>query len=149
MTRLGLILVLFGTCLGFGLLGAQGQSNSVLGNIDCGGHQTTCFQQRTGTSGAVRCTCTADCLGNSCIAVSIASTRALQWGMPPAQPCLFSVTGTATGGTTVTTNPSTQTAVFTTNSITGVVIGASFTKQVVDCFAGTIQDDPLIRSLCA
>src|ERR1041385_198678 len=93
------------------------QSNSVLGNINCGGNQATCFQQSTGTSGAVRCTCSADCLSNSCITPSVASTRAVQWGMAPLRPCLINVTGTATGGTTVTSNPSTQTAVLDRKSV--------------------------------
>jgi hypothetical protein len=122
---------------------------SVLGNIDCGGGQATCFQQKSGVSGAVRCTCSATCLSSACVTKTVASTRAFQWGMPPVQPCIFSVTGTATGGTTATSNPSTQTAVFTTNSITGLVIGTTSSKQVVDCFAGTIQDDPLIGAICA
>ena len=115
------------------------QSNSVLGNINCGGNQATCLQQSTGTSGAVRCTCSADCLSSSCITPSVASTRAVQWG----------VTGTATGGTTVTTNPSTQTAVFTSTTITGLVVGNTSSKQIVDCFNGTVEDDPLIGAICA
>lgn len=43
---------------------AQGQcsANSVLSNIDCGGGQATCTQSSTAQSGAVRCTCTAQCL---------------------------------------------------------------------------------------
>ena len=135
------------TLLGWAGNHCQAQ-NSVLGNINCGGNQATCFQQSSGSSGAVRCTCSADCLSNSCTTSSVASTRAVQWGLPPLQPCLFSVTGTATGGTTATSSPSTQTSVFTSTTITGVVIGTSSSKQVVDCFAGTIQDDPLIGGIC-
>src|SRR5690349_23440511 len=71
---------------------SQAQVNSVLGSIDCGGGQATCFQQSTGTSGAVRCTCSAKCLGSSCITSSVASTRAVQWGQTPLHPCIFSVT---------------------------------------------------------
>ena len=130
-------------------LGSPAQVNSVLGNIDCGGHQATCFQQSTGHSGAVRCTCSASCLASSCITSSVASSRAVQWGMPPVLPCVSTPTGTATGGTTATNNASTQTAVFTSTTIVGLVVGTTSSKQVVDCFAGTIQDDPLIGAICA
>jgi hypothetical protein len=124
------------------------RAQSVLGNIDCGGFQSTCLQQSSGTSGAVRCTCTASCLSTSCITTSVASTRAVQWGMAPLRPCLIPVTGTARGGTTVTSNPSTQTAVFTSTTITGLVMGNTSSKQIVDCFLGTVEDDPLIGALC-
>lgn len=141
--------LLIATSLTITAVNCQPQSNSVLGNINCGENQATCLQQSTGTSGAVRCTCTADCLSNSCITPSVASTRAVQWGMAPLRPCLINVTGTATGGTTVTTNPSTQTAVFTSTTITGLVLGNTSSKQIVDCFNGTVEDDPLIGAICA
>lgn len=142
--RVGVVLV-----LAVALSPSHSVAQSVLGNINCGGNQATCFQQSTGTSGAVRCTCSADCLSNQCITSSVAATRAVQWGQPPLLPCIFSVTGTATGGTTATNNPSTQTAVFAQTTVTGLVMGNTTSKQVVDCFAGTIQDDPLIGALCA
>lgn len=148
-TRRTLSCLLIGIASFFSAVACHPQSNSVLGNIDCGGSQATCLQQTTGPSGAVRCTCTANCLSNSCITSSVSSTRALQWGMPPLSPCIFSATGTARGGTTVTNNPSTQTAVFTSTTITGLVMGNTSSKQVVDCFLGTVEDDPLIGALCA
>ena len=135
--------------IAFTVMKSHAQSSSVLGNIDCGGGNVTCLQQKTGTSGAVRCTCTATCLSSLCIIPSVASTRAVQWGIAPLRPCIASVTGTATGGPTVTNNPSTQTAVFTSTIITGLVIGNTSSKQVVDCFRGTIEDDPLIGAICA
>lgn len=141
--------LLISIALFFSAADCHPQSNSVLGNIDCGGSQATCFQQTTGTSGAVRCTCSANCLSQSCITPSVSSTRAVQWGMPPLRPCIINATGTAQGGTTVTNNPSTQTAVFTSTTITGLVIGVTSSKQVVDCFLGTVEDDPLIGALCA
>jgi hypothetical protein len=138
-----------GILIAFTVMKGHAQSNSVLGNIDCGGGNVTCLQQKTGTTGAVRCTCTATCLSDLCITPSVGSTRAFQWGMPPLRPCIFSVTGTATGGPTVTSNPSTQTAVFTNTTVTGLVLGNTSSKQIVDCFQGTLEDDPLIGAICA
>lgn len=143
-------LIIFVTCVLLVELSAvNSRAQSVLGNINCGNGIATCLQQSTGTTGAVRCSCSATCLSSACITSSVASTRAVQWGVAPTMPCIFAITGTARGGTTATSNPSTQTAVFTSVTVTGAVIGTTSSKQVVDCFNGTIQDDPLIAAICA
>ncbi len=133
----------------------RSQTNSVLGSINCGiGGQATCYQASfSKLSGGVRCSCLANCLGPSCITPSIGSTRGVVWGLyvPGAKPCLAPLTGIATGGTTTYSNPSTTTALFTQVTLTGIYLplNLSYTsRQVVDCFAGTVRDDDLIEGLC-
>lgn len=125
---------------------SRAQSNSVLGAINCGGGQATCFQQSTAQQGLVRCTCTANCLANQCITPSVAATRAVQWGANT--PCAAPLTGKATGGTTTTNNPSTTTAVFAKTELSGAYIGTRTSKQTADCFLGLVVDEPVIVGIC-
>jgi hypothetical protein len=127
---------------------AQDQcATSVLGGINCGGAQATCFQQVTATSGAVRCTCTANCLSPQSSTMTVAATRSLEWGFNNG-PCHSQLTGTATGGTTPTTT-STSTAVFARVTVSGIQLSTSnSSRQVVDCFNGTVQNEPTIFGLC-
>jgi hypothetical protein len=119
-----------------------GNAQSVLGNINCGGNQATCFQQSSGEAGAVRCTCTADCQGRGCITPSVGATRAVQWSG-----CLFSLQGTARGGTTVGLG-ALESAVFASTEVSGFAIGIRSSRQVVDCFYGTIVDETPIAAFC-
>lgn len=126
---------------------AFGQRNSVLGNINCGSGRATCTELHSGNTGAVRCTCTADCLAPACTIPDVAATRAVEWGVDG--PCIFSLTGTATGGTTTTSNAYTQTAVFAKTIVTGAYIGLPrSSQQTADCFNGLVLDEPVIRGLC-
>ncbi len=128
------------------------QSNSVLGSINCGGNQATCNQSSLNKySGAVRCTCSAACLAPSCTYPDVASTRGVSWGnyVAGGAACLFELSGTATGGTQSTANPSTATAVYTQVTLSGLYLAVARTsKQVVDCFEDTIQNDNLILGFC-
>ena len=127
------------------------QSTSVLGSINCGGNQSTCFSQIQATSGAVRCTCMANCLSPRCITGSVGSTRGMQWGsyVTGGKNCYFTLTGAAKGGTTTTSNPSTTTAVYTQVTVSGIYISPlRSSKQVVDCFNGTVTNETLIFGLC-
>jgi hypothetical protein len=80
-----------------------------------------------------------------CMTPSVGSTRAFAW-----TGCLIApVTGTAQGGTVAPSGGAYQTAVWTSNTATGgLIIGNTSSKQVVDCFRGTIQDDALIKAVC-
>ena len=118
---------------------------SVLTNINCGGNQASCLQQTVGTFGAVRCTCTADCLGPGCQTSEVAATRQASWGPS----CTFSLTGTATGGTQTVSIPTVYSAVFAQVQVSGPFIGSpELSRQVSDCFKLTFRTDPPIKGIC-
>ena len=129
---------------------ASSQTRTVLGSLNCGGYQATCFQQTTGFSGAVRCTCTAVCLGQSCPNPEVAATRSVQWGSYVNRFCVSQLTGTARGGPTLTASTTTQTAVFAKVTVTGfyLPIGGTSSTQIADCYEGLIANDPPIAGLC-
>ena len=141
--------------LGFILTCSIGQAQqcatrSVLQNIDCGGGQATCFAQKTAQSGAVRCTCTASCASPSSIDQTVGATKALQWGVyVDGVACQGFVTGQASGGTQAGNTPSINSAVFAQVTVSAAyVANRSSSKQVVDCFGGTIQNDDDIQGVC-
>lgn len=125
--------------------------NSALGSINCGGNQATCHQgPKTALGGAVRCTCSATCLSPQAITASVAATRGVQWGSYIGPPCNSPLLGYAEGGTTTNNNPSTATAVYAFVQLEGNYVGGpySLSQQTVDCFDGTVDDDPPINGLC-
>ena len=141
--------------LGITGLNSQAQTQcktSVLGNINCGGGQATCFQSKIGTGGAVRCTCSATCLSPSSITPSVSATRAVQWGnyIPGGQACATNLYGKAQGGTESNTNSTTATAVFAFTSLQGQFINGPYASstQSMDCFQGLVADDDVIVGLC-
>jgi hypothetical protein len=125
---------------------ARGQC-SLLGNINCGGGQATCYQLKTAVSGGVRCTCTATCLSPASSYPSVAATRSFQWGFP--NNCNFNITGTATGGTAAVAGKSVFSSVFAEVTAAGPSIALNtYSRQQVDCFQGDFWDDPPILGLC-
>jgi hypothetical protein len=115
------------------LLGQQ--CKSVLANIDCGGNQATCFQEKIGLTGAVRCSCTASCLPAH--TPILGATRQVQWGQT--YPCRNALTGIAQGGTTVYGNTSIQSSIFAVTYLMGSYAGAPRkSKQQTDCFDGLV-----------
>jgi hypothetical protein len=128
---------------------SQQCKSSVLANINCGGYQATCFQSKSGATGAVRCTCTATCSSPESITASVAATRAVQWGQN--SPCSSSLYGQATGDTTGTiNNPTVASSVYVQVSLSGNYAGGPYqsSTQQVDCFLGTVTDSPVITGLC-
>jgi hypothetical protein len=141
--------------LGFTALHSHAQTqckNSVLGNINCGGGQATCFQAKIGTGGAVRCTCTATCLSPSSILPSVSATRAVSWGdyIPGGKACATALYGKAQGGTESNTNSTTATAVFAFTSLEGQFINGPYASSIqsMDCFLGLVDNTPPIVGLC-
>jgi hypothetical protein len=123
---------------------------SVLANIDCGG-QASCMHLTDGPSGAVRCTCIASCSSPMSTAATVGATRAVVWGAYVAggYPCNVSVFGIATGGTQAGMNPAINSAVFANTSVSGGALTLQpSSSQVVDCFYGTITDEPVINGVC-
>jgi len=119
---------------------------SLLGNIDCGGGQRTCYQSKTGISGGVRCTCSAACSAGNYLGV--VATSLAQWGTP--ENCTFSLTGTAKGGTK-SVGSTWSTAVFTSASLSYNVtfnLITLTTNAVGDCYQGQIEADPPITPPC-
>lgn len=128
------------------------QCKSVLSNIDCGGGQATCTQLSSGVSGAVRCTCTAQCLSPSSITTGVAATRQLQWGtyVPGSGACSVTVTGNAYGRTEAPPNSGTVSAVNAQVTVSGqgIVVNSTSSVQTVDCFQGTVENDANISGAC-
>lgn len=133
---------------------AQGQCSaySVLGNIDCGGGQATCTQSSTAQSGAVRCTCTAQCLSAQSITKTVGATRQVAWGTykSGSGACAFPVTGEAYGRSEQPPNSGTYSAVNAEVTVSGqgIAVNRTSSVQTVDCFQGTIENDANISGVC-
>lgn len=124
------------------LLTSLKSSGQALGNIDCGGGNHTCFRQVISEQGAARCTCTADCLSPCSITPDVGSSTGAEWSG-----CTVPITVRMEGSTTAP-NTYAETGVTTHGLITGSVRGVTESRETVDCFLGTIDDDPPLSFLC-
>ena len=128
------------------------QINSVLGNINCGGGQSTYFDSRNANSGSLTCTCSAKCLSPKCNYSSVKATRSAKWGRyGNGVLCIIPITGTVKGGTAARPGNPTTTAVFAEAGLSGGTVapysGQSSTQQM-DCFDGLVLDKPVLDSIC-
>jgi hypothetical protein len=128
-------------------LGAQ---TSVLGDVNCGGGKATCTYVSTKPSGALSCTCAANCLACSSSVPSVAASRSIEWGTyVNGFACTLPISVSVVGGSDSWGSP-TYSSVYVENTVTGVYVpdGSLTSNQQDDCFDGLVIDDPPIGGLC-
>jgi hypothetical protein len=129
-------LILF--CVAIGC--AHGGQCAVLGNIDCGNGQPSCFSVQASLYGSATCTCKATCLSPSSLLSKVGAGAGLTWTGCQSPIGVTVQGGTRSGGSTVST-------VYVDITVVGPWFNGT-RENAQDCFLGQVSEDPPIKKPC-